>query len=109
MASARDNIRVRNQRLGRHSPQSWVVRASNFVFSGLVAVYAVASFVFRRPRPNAWLTLAMLLAGIGGVVFNFCLFHHTHGRLTTLEDAGKKYAAIIDGDRITEQANERDR
>ncbi|UCG47976.1 MAG: hypothetical protein JSU94_21160 [Phycisphaerales bacterium] len=101
MASARKDIRVRNRVLGRRSFADWLVQASTFVFSGLVAVYAAGSVALRRPGPNSLLAVVMFLAGMGGVVFHFWLNRHTKKRLETLQDSGKKYAAKINADDVT--------
>lgn len=96
MNFARGKIRVTYPRVGCHGFQSWLVRASSVLFSGFVALYAGASFVLRRPRPNVWLMLAMFLTGIGGVAFDLWLFHHSHGRREIIEKAGAKFRTKLD-------------
>jgi len=104
MAFARDKVRGGYGELGRHSPQSWVVRASSILFSGLVAVYAAASLVLRDPKPNVWLMVAMLTTGIGGVVFDILLFQHSNQRRKIIEKAGAEFALMIDNGNTNEQA-----
>lgn len=96
MDLARGNIRESHVKLGRHSPQSWNVRTSSILFSGLIALYALASFMFRQAKPNIWLALAMFLAGIGGVVFDLWLFRDSRTRRKIIEDAGREFAARIE-------------
>lgn len=96
VAFAREKTRESYEKLGRHSPQSWLIRASSIIFSGAVTVYGGALLAIRRPIPGVWLILSMLLTGIGGVIFNYWLFHHAHFRRGVLEKAGKEFASMMD-------------
>jgi len=95
MNFSRRKIRESHIKLGRHSPQSWIIRASSVLFSGLIAIYALASFMLRRPSSNIWLLIVMFLTGIGGIAFDLWLFRHSKDRQKIIADAGIEFAARI--------------
>jgi len=89
------NIREGYIKFGRHSPQSWNIRISTILFSGFIALYALVSLLVRKPKPDIWVSIAMIIAGTVGVVFDFVLFRHSQGRRKIIENTAREFVARI--------------
>ncbi len=93
MAFAREMLLKTHHRLGRHSPQSWLIRSSSIVFSLFLIIYSITSFIIHGNQSRIWLTISMIVSGIIGIVFTLYLFHHGKDRRMILEQAGKEFSS----------------
>lgn len=96
MFFARGNKPRASNKLGRHGTQSWLVRMSSILFSGLVAVYGAVSLKWPPSELSMWLKVAMICFGTGGVVFHICLFRYNRRRRKIIEKAGPEFAWKVD-------------